>query len=87
MDPGDDNVINTTDEVIDRTLAVNVKGVIYGCRYVQFSLLRTLEVSSFSTVFLCSMVTSAGHNCPQCGRTQLPNSDVNRILLCRPWHQ
>lgn len=32
MDSGDDNVINTPDDVIDRTLAINVKGVIYGCR-------------------------------------------------------
>ncbi|KAL2652233.1 hypothetical protein R1flu_020361 [Riccia fluitans] len=33
MDSEDDDVINTPDAVIDRTLDVNVKGVIYGCRY------------------------------------------------------
>lgn len=32
MDPKDDNVINTPDDVIDRTLGTNIKGVIYGCR-------------------------------------------------------
>lgn len=33
MDGADDDVTNTPDEVIDRTFDVNVKGVIYGCRY------------------------------------------------------
>ncbi|CAM6091299.1 unnamed protein product [Calypogeia fissa] len=33
MDGADDDVTNTPDEVIDRTFDVNVKGVMYGCRY------------------------------------------------------
>lgn len=34
MDSEDGDAVETSDDVIDRTLAVNVKGVIYGCRYV-----------------------------------------------------
>ncbi|EFJ16451.1 hypothetical protein SELMODRAFT_271571 [Selaginella moellendorffii] len=33
MDANDGDAINTPDDVIDRTLDINVKGVIYGCRY------------------------------------------------------
>ncbi|KAJ7514812.1 hypothetical protein O6H91_23G060400 [Diphasiastrum complanatum] len=33
MDDNDGDAITTSDEVIDRTLDINVKGVIYGCRY------------------------------------------------------
>ena len=33
MLPGDDDALSTSDEVIDRTLAINVKGVIHGCRH------------------------------------------------------
>lgn len=33
MDAGDDDAVGTSEEVIDRTLAVNVKGVLFGCKY------------------------------------------------------
>jgi NAD(P)-dependent dehydrogenase (short-subunit alcohol dehydrogenase family) len=66
MDPGDDNVINTTDEVIDRTLAVNVKGVIYGCRYGIPAIIRAGGGSVINTA---SFVAFMGAATPQIAYT------------------
>ena len=57
MLPGDDDAINTSDDVIDRTLAINVKGVIHGCRHGIPALRRA---GGGSIVNTASFVASVG---------------------------
>ncbi|KAG0586830.1 hypothetical protein KC19_2G120900 [Ceratodon purpureus] len=66
MDSGDDNVINTPDDVIDRTLAINVKGVIYGCRYGIPAIVRSGGGSVINTA---SFVAFMGAATPQIAYT------------------
>ena len=57
MLPGDGDAINTSDDVIDRTLAINVKGVIHGCRHGIPALRRA---GGGSIVNTASFVASVG---------------------------
>ena len=66
MLPDDHDAIDTTDEVIDRTLAINVKGVIHGCRYGIPALGRA---GGGSIVNTASFVASVGAATPQIAYT------------------
>ncbi len=66
MLPGDDDAMTTTDEVIDRTLAINVKGVIHGCRYGIPALRRA---GGGSIVNTASFVATVGAATPQIAYT------------------
>ncbi len=66
MLPGDDDALSTSDEVIDRTLAINVKGVIHGCRHGIPALRRTGGGSIINTA---SFVASVGSATPQIAYT------------------
>lgn len=66
MLPGDDDATNTSDEVIDRTLAINVKGVIHGCRHGIPALRRAGGGSIINTA---SFVASVGAATPQIAYT------------------
>lgn len=66
MLPGDDDAMNTSDDVIDRTLAINVKGVIHGCRYGIPALRRA---GGGSIVNTASFVASVGAATPQIAYT------------------
>jgi NAD(P)-dependent dehydrogenase (short-subunit alcohol dehydrogenase family) len=66
MLPGDDDAITTSDDVIDRTLAINVKGVIHGCRYGIPALRRA---GGGSIVNTASFVASVGAATPQIAYT------------------
>lgn len=66
MLPGDDDATGTSDEVIDRTLAINVKGVIHGCRYGIPALRRA---GGGSIVNTASFVASVGAATPQIAYT------------------
>ncbi len=66
MLPGDDDAIATTDEVIDRTLAINVKGVIFGCRHGIPALRRSGGGSIINTA---SFVATVGAATPQIAYT------------------
>jgi NAD(P)-dependent dehydrogenase (short-subunit alcohol dehydrogenase family) len=66
MLPGDDDAITTSDDVIDRTLAINVKGVIHGCRYGIPALRRS---GGGSIVNTASFVASVGAATPQIAYT------------------
>lgn len=66
MLPGDDDAITTSDEIIDRTLAINVKGVIFGCRHGIPALLRAGGGSIINTA---SFVASVGSATPQIAYT------------------
>jgi NAD(P)-dependent dehydrogenase (short-subunit alcohol dehydrogenase family) len=66
MLPGDDDVLSTSDEVIDRTLAINVKGVIHGCRHGIPALRRSGGGSIINTA---SFVASVGAAAPQIAYT------------------
>jgi len=66
MLPGDDDALATTDEVIDRTLAINVKGVIHGCRYGIPALRRAGGGSIINTA---SFVATVGSATPQIAYT------------------
>ena len=66
MLPGDDDAMTTTDDVIDRTLAINVKGVIHGCRYGIPALRRA---GGGSIVNTASFVASVGAATPQIAYT------------------
>jgi NAD(P)-dependent dehydrogenase (short-subunit alcohol dehydrogenase family) len=63
---GDDDVMTTTDDVIDRTLAINVKGVIHGCRHGIPALRRAGGGSVINTA---SFVASVGAATPQIAYT------------------
>lgn len=66
MLPGDDDAMTTSDEVIDRTLAINVKGVIHGCRHGIPALRRAGGGSIINTA---SFVASVGAATPQIAYT------------------
>jgi NAD(P)-dependent dehydrogenase (short-subunit alcohol dehydrogenase family) len=66
MLPGDDDALSTPDEVIDRTLAINVKGVIHGCRHGIPALRRAGGGSIINTA---SFVASVGAATPQIAYT------------------
>jgi NAD(P)-dependent dehydrogenase (short-subunit alcohol dehydrogenase family) len=63
---GDGDAISTSDEVIDRTLAINVKGVIHGCRHGIPALRRA---GGGSVVNTASFVASVGAATPQIAYT------------------
>ncbi len=63
---GDDDAIVTSDEVIDRTLAINVKGVIHCCRHGIPALRRAGGGSIINTA---SFVASVGAATPQIAYT------------------
>ncbi len=63
---GDDDAITTPDDVIDRTLAINVKGVIHGCRHGIPALRRA---SGGSIINTASFVASVGSATPQIAYT------------------
>jgi NAD(P)-dependent dehydrogenase (short-subunit alcohol dehydrogenase family) len=66
MLPGDDDALTTPDEVIDRTLAINVKGVIHGCRHGIPALRRSGGGSIINTA---SFVATVGAATPQIAYT------------------
>ncbi|KAG6548582.1 hypothetical protein Mapa_010071 [Marchantia paleacea] len=66
MHSEDDDVTNTPDSVIDKTLDVNVKGVIYGCRYGIPALKRSGGGSIINTA---SFVAIMGAATPQIAYT------------------
>jgi NAD(P)-dependent dehydrogenase (short-subunit alcohol dehydrogenase family) len=63
---GDHDAMTTPDAVIDRTLAINVKGVIHGCRHGIPALLRAGGGSIINTA---SFVASVGAATPQIAYT------------------
>jgi NAD(P)-dependent dehydrogenase (short-subunit alcohol dehydrogenase family) len=63
---GDDDAESTPDHVIDRTLAINVKGVIHGCRHGVPVLRRSGGGSIINTA---SFVASVGAATPQIAYT------------------
>jgi NAD(P)-dependent dehydrogenase (short-subunit alcohol dehydrogenase family) len=63
---GDGDAITTSDDVIDRTLAINVKGVIHGCRHGIPALRRAGGGSVINTA---SFVASVGAATPQIAYT------------------
>ncbi|EFJ17930.1 hypothetical protein SELMODRAFT_114049, partial [Selaginella moellendorffii] len=66
MDANDGDAINTPDDVIDRTLDINVKGVIYGCRYGIPAIQRSGGGSVINTA---SFVAFLGAAAPQIAYT------------------
>lgn len=66
MLPGDDDAVSTPDEIIDRTLAINVKGVILGCRHGIPALRRA---GGGAIVNTASFVASLGAATPQIAYT------------------
>jgi NAD(P)-dependent dehydrogenase (short-subunit alcohol dehydrogenase family) len=66
MLPDDGDALTTSDEVIDRTLAINVKGVIHGCRHGIPALRRSGGGSVINTA---SFVASIGAATPQIAYT------------------
>ena len=63
---GDGDATTTSDEVVDRTLAINVKGVIHGCRHGIPALLRAGGGSVINTA---SFVATVGAATPQIAYT------------------
>ncbi len=63
---GDHDALTTPDDVIDRTLAINVKGVIHGCRHGIPALRRAGGGSIINTA---SFVASVGAATPQIAYT------------------
>ena len=66
MLPGDGDATDTPDDVIDRTLAINVKGVLHGCRFGIPALRRS---GGGSIVNTASFVASVGAAAPQVAYT------------------
>ncbi len=66
MLPDDGDVFDTTDETIDATLAINVKGVLIGCRHAIPALRRSGGGSIINTA---SFVASVGAATPQIAYT------------------
>jgi len=62
----DGDAVGTTDEVIDRTLAINVKGVLNGCRHAIPAMRRA---GGGSIVNVASFVASLGAATPQIAYT------------------
>eukprot|EP00850_Spirogloea_muscicola_P008622 SM000046S16403 [mRNA] locus=s46:444954:446269:+ [translate_table: standard] len=67
MDLADGDAVSTSDEVIDRTLAVNVKGVLYGCRHGLPAILRSGGGTVINTA---SFVAFLGAATPQVKRLE-----------------
>lgn len=63
---GDDDAVSTSEDVIDRTLAINVKGVILGCKYAVPAMLSN---GGGSIVNTASFVASMGAATPQVAYT------------------
>lgn len=66
MLPGDDDAVHTSEEIVDRTLDINVKGVILGCKYGVPALRRRGGGSIINTA---SFVASVGAATPQLAYT------------------
>lgn len=66
MLPGDHDALSTPDDVIDLTLAINVKGVIHGCRH-GIPVLR--RAGGGSIINTASFVASVGAATPQIAYT------------------
>ncbi len=66
MDSGDDDAVNTSEEVWERTLAVNLKGVFLGCKYGIPALRRAGGGSIINTA---SFVAVLGAATPQLAYT------------------
>jgi len=63
---GDDDAVSTSDEIIDRTLAINVKGVIHCCRHGIPALRRA---GGGSIIHTAAFVASVGAATPQIAYT------------------
>jgi NAD(P)-dependent dehydrogenase (short-subunit alcohol dehydrogenase family) len=63
---GDDDAVTTSDEVIDRTLAINVKGVIHCCRH---GIPALRKAGGGSIINTASFVASVGAATPQIAYT------------------
>ncbi|KAK3259045.1 hypothetical protein CYMTET_31938 [Cymbomonas tetramitiformis] len=66
MMSSDDDAVNTSEEVIDKTLAVNVKGVLNGCKY---SIPAMRRAGGGSIVNTASFVSFMGAATPQVAYT------------------
>jgi NAD(P)-dependent dehydrogenase (short-subunit alcohol dehydrogenase family) len=66
MLPGDDDAVHTPEAIIDQTLAINVKGVLLGCRFGVPALQRRGGGSIINTA---SFVASVGAATPQIAYT------------------
>jgi NAD(P)-dependent dehydrogenase (short-subunit alcohol dehydrogenase family) len=60
---GDGSVLDTTEDVWDRVLAVNVKGVFFGCKYGIPALLRAGGGSIINTSSLVALMGAAVSQC------------------------
>jgi NAD(P)-dependent dehydrogenase (short-subunit alcohol dehydrogenase family) len=63
---GDDDAVSTTEAIIDKTLAINVKGVLHGCRFAIPAMQRRGGGSIINTA---SFVASVGAATPQIAYT------------------
>ncbi len=59
MLPDDGDALTTTSDVINRTLAVNVKGVLHGCKHAVAAMRRTGAGSIINTASFVAMVGAA----------------------------
>src|SRR5919106_170361 len=64
--PEDDSILTTSEEVWDRTLAINLKGVFLGCRY---GIPAMLDAGGGSIVNMASFVALMGAATPQIAYT------------------
>jgi NAD(P)-dependent dehydrogenase (short-subunit alcohol dehydrogenase family) len=63
FDDGDVSVLDTSEEVWDRVMAVNVKGVFFGCKYGIPALLRAGGGSIINTSSLVALMGAAVSQC------------------------
>jgi NAD(P)-dependent dehydrogenase (short-subunit alcohol dehydrogenase family) len=63
FDDGDVSVLDTSEEVWDRVMAVNVKGVFFGCKYGIPALLRAGGGSVINTSSLVALMGAAVSQC------------------------
>ena len=66
MHPGDDSILTTTDDVWERTIAVNLKGVYLGCKY---GIPALLSAGGGSIINMASCVALMGAATPQIAYT------------------
>jgi NAD(P)-dependent dehydrogenase (short-subunit alcohol dehydrogenase family) len=59
FDPSDNSVIDTEDEIWDRVIAVNLKGVFLGCKYAIPALLRAGGGSIINTASFVAIIGAA----------------------------
>jgi NAD(P)-dependent dehydrogenase (short-subunit alcohol dehydrogenase family) len=64
--PADDSVTNTEEEIWDRVMAINLKGVFLGCKY---GVLQMLEQGGGSIINIASFVALVGAATPQIAYT------------------